>query len=259
MIGASFALALADEFERISILEPDDEHATHALEAGLADVRVDQVPADAEAILLACPSDRIAGWVVALADHPGTVFDTGSVKGALITEILSRCDRLPANYVPCHPIAGLEQSGPAAADGSLFNGRKVILTPLPETADARTAVVERWWQVAGALCERMDPMAHDRVYARTSHLPHLLAFAYLLGIESGDLEHTGGGFRDFSRIGGSDPAMWTGIFERNAPALLMALDQFEADLGEFRQAIETNDVERCRALIARARARRQAL
>jgi 3-phosphoshikimate 1-carboxyvinyltransferase len=102
----------------------------------------------------------------------------------------------------------------------------------------------------------MDADDHDQIYARTSHLPHLLAFAYLLGIEDSDLAHTGGGFRDFSRIGASDPVMWSGIFAGNAPALLAALDEFEGHLSEFRQAIEAGDLDRCRRLIAEARARR---
>lgn len=257
MIGGSFALALRGQFDRISMLEPDDGHAAYALNAGLADQRVDEVPGDAAAVLLACPSDRIAGWVARLAGHPGTVFDAGSVKGAVIAEIRSQCDALPGNYVPSHPIAGLERSGPEAADADLFRNRKVILTPIAETLASRIDAVEGWWQAAGATCERMDPETHDRTYARTSHLPHLLAFAYLLGIDTDDLAHTGGGFRDFSRIGGSDPVMWAGIFGRNAPALLAALDVFESNLGEFRQAIESNDPDRCRALIARARQRRE--
>jgi 3-phosphoshikimate 1-carboxyvinyltransferase len=214
------------------------------------------VPAAADAVLLACPSDRIADWITRLADHPGLVMDTGSVKGALIQEVRNLLGRLPENWVPCHPIAGLERSGPAAADGSLFRQRKVILTPGAEVAAGSVQRVADWWRAAGGLVEEMDADEHDRVYARTSHLPHLLAFAYLLGIDSGDLAHTGGGFRDFSRIGGSDPVMWSGIFERNAPALLAALDTFEDHLADFRTAIESGDVDRCLALIADARSRR---
>ena len=259
MIGASFALALRSQFDRISILEPEDDHAAHALASGQADERVTEVPASAEAVLLACPSDRIAEWIERLAAHPGLVMDTGSVKGALIREVRASLGQLPGNWVPCHPIAGLELSGPAAADGGLFSGRKVILTPGPEVTPDQVARVAGWWQAAGAEVEQMDPELHDEVYARTSHLPHLLAFAYLLGIDSADLDHTGGGFRDFSRIGGSDPVMWSSIFERNAPALLAALDVFEGHLTEFREAIESGDMARCRGLIADARRRRAEL
>ncbi len=256
MIGASVALALRAQFDRISILEPDDTHANHALATGQADDRVETVPDHATAVLLACPSDRIADWVVRLADHRGLVVDTGSVKGAIIEAVRAALGRLPANWIPSHPIAGLERSGPAVADGGLFRDRKVILTPGPEVAAADLDRVADWWRATGASVEQMDPDEHDRVYARTSHLPHLLAFAYLLGVEDADLAHTGGGFRDFSRIGGSDPVMWSGVFERNTPALLAALDTFEGHLAEFRQAIEAGDMDRCRALIAAARARR---
>ncbi len=259
MIGASFALALRRKFDQISILEPDDGHAAHALASGQADARVSEVPPAADAVLLACPSDRIAGWIERLADHRGLVMDTGSVKGALIGEVRARLGRLPENWVPCHPIAGLEQSGPAVADGSLFEGRKVILTPQSEVSTDLVSRAAALWRAAGAAVEQMDPEVHDQVYARTSHLPHLLAFAYLLGVDSADLDHTGGGFRDFSRIGGSDPVMWSGIFERNAPALLAALATFEGHLGDFRRAIEAGDTDGCRRLIADARKRRAEL
>ncbi len=256
MIGASAALALRGQFDRISIVEPDDQHAEHALTTGQADRRVDVVPAETDAVLLACPSDRIAGWVTVLKDYSATIMDTGSVKGALVREVREKNGALPPNWVPCHPIAGLERSGPMVADADLFRDRKLILTPEAETASEHIEQVRTWWQAAGALVEEMDAEDHDQIYARTSHLPHLLAFAYLLGIEESDLAHTGGGFRDFSRIGGSDPVMWSGVFERNQPALLAALADFEEHLAAFRQAIEAGDMDRCRDLIAAARLRR---
>lgn len=259
LIGGSFARALRGRFQRITALDPDAAHLQAALAAGMIDAAVEEVPSAADAVLLACPSDRIAGWVVALADHPGTVFDAGSVKGAILDEIGRLRGGLPANYVPTHPIAGRERSGPGAARADLFRDRVVILTPTDTADPARVARVREWWTAAGARVETMEPALHDRIYARTSHLPHLLAFAYLLGTEDADRGHTGGGFRDFSRIGGSDPVMWSGIFERNAPALLAALDAFEANLGEFRRSIERGDLEGCRALIDSARQRRARL
>ncbi|HEY5646660.1 MAG TPA: prephenate dehydrogenase/arogenate dehydrogenase family protein [Pseudomonadales bacterium] len=259
MIGASFALAARAAFSRITVLDPDDAHVAHALANGMADARVSAVPASAEAVLLACPSDHIADWVMELAAHPGTVFDCGSVKGAIIDELLARAGGSPANYVPSHPIAGLEQSGPAAASGDLFAGKLVILTPVGTTDPERLERVRMWWAATGASVELMDAHLHDAVYARTSHLPHLIAFAYLLGIGEDDLPHTGGGFRDFSRIGGSDPQMWTAIFDKNRSALLAALDTFQGHVGDFRQALEAGDLDRCRALIAAARTRREHL
>ncbi|MEM8766201.1 MAG: prephenate dehydrogenase/arogenate dehydrogenase family protein [Pseudomonadota bacterium] len=259
MIGASFALACRSRFARISAVDPNVANLAAAEAAGIIDEALEAVPADAAAVLIACPSDRIAGWVLELAEHPGIVFDAGSVKGTILEEIVQQRGSLPRNFVPSHPIAGLERSGPEAADAGLFQGRKAIITPTAETDVARQAQVADWWSAAGARVEIMDPAEHDAVYARTSHLPHLLAFAYLLGIERDDLVHTGGGFRDFSRIGGSDPVMWSGVFERNRSALLAGLDRFEADLADFRAAIDAGDTDRCRSLIAAARARREAL
>ncbi|MGE0624736.1 MAG: prephenate dehydrogenase [Pseudomonadales bacterium] len=259
LIGASFALAARSAFSRISVLDPRDDHVAYALANGVADARVAAVPDTADAVLLACPSDHIAPWVVELAEHPGTVFDTGSVKGAVLEEIEAELGTVPHNFVPAHPIAGLERSGPAAASADLFAGRLVILTPVAATDPARLQRVRTWWEQTGAVVEQMPPGLHDAIYARTSHLPHLIAFAYLLGIADADLTHTGGGFRDFSRIGGSDPDMWTAIFAKNRPALLAALDTFETHLEAFRQALETGDLDRCRALIAQARTRRERL
>ena len=103
----------------------------------------------------------------------------------------------------------------------------------------------------------MDPELHDRVYALTSHLPHLIAFAYMQQIEPAHLDHAGGGFRDFSRIGGSDPDMWSAIFGLNKDAILTALSGFEADLAGLREAIEAEDEEAVRDCIARASKRRR--
>jgi 3-phosphoshikimate 1-carboxyvinyltransferase len=246
-----------NEFDQINVLDPSDKHAAFALSHGIADARVEEVPDTTTAVLLACPSNRIGGWVIALADHAATVFDAGSVKGSIIHEVKEAVGRLPGNYVPTHPIAGLEQSGPEAADAALFRDRVVIATPGETTDAGRLGEVIGLWRATGARVLEMDPLEHDRIYARTSHLPHLLAFAYLAGIPNEDLTHTGGGFRDFSRIGGSDPEMWSGIFEMNRSSLLEALDTFQTDLAELRRTIEVGDLERCRELIAEARTRRE--
>ena len=246
-------LAARDCFQTITAVEPDASHARAVLDLGIADEVTESVPVGSSAVLLACPSDRIVDWLVTLREHPATIFDAGSVKGSIIHELESRLGSTPGNYVPTHPIAGLEKSGPLAADANLFRDRMVVITPVVSTDQVRKAQVIDWWQAAGARVEEMDPFNHDSVYALTSHLPHLLAFAYLNGVSSENLAHAGGGFRDFSRIGGSDPNMWAAIFDMNRPALLTALDAFESDLAEFRSAIETADVEACRGLIDSAR------
>lgn len=258
LIGASFARAARTSFQTILALEPQDDRAQFVVDAGIVDARVTEISDDSGAVLLACPSNHIADWVVQLADHPGTVFDTGSVKGRILAEVEGRLGFIPKNFIPTHPIAGLERSGPEASDPSLFRDKMVIVTPVASTEMNRKQSVVDWWRATGARIEEMDPDLHDATYARTSHLPHLLVFAYLQGISTEDLAHTGGGFRDFSRIGGSDPEMWSAIFDRNQPALLKALDDFEANLAELRGAIETADLDTCKRLIEHARTRRRA-
>jgi prephenate dehydrogenase len=257
LIGGSFALATRAAFDRINVLDPDDGHVAYALERGMADARVQAVPPTTSAVLIACPSDKIAGWVEKLEAHPATVFDAGSVKAAILAEVEALIGRIPENFVPAHPIAGLERSGPEAADAGLFVDKTVILTPIDSTDAARQQEVTGYWRLAGARVIEMDAVEHDRVYARMSHLPHLLAFAYLQGIGAGDVEHAGGGFRDFSRIGGSDPDMWSAIFDRNRDAVLDALAGFETDLAAFRGAIESQDVAELKDLIARAQRHRE--
>ena len=193
LIGGSFALAAREAglFERIVALEPNARNAEKALELGLVDEIVEQIPDDCEAVMLACPSDKTHKWLARLSDHAGTVFDVASVKGAMMARAREAIGALPANYVPCHPIAGLEKSGPEAADGELFRHKLVIMTPTTETDPKRQQIVENYWQAIGARTEVMEAIEHDHVYALTSHLPHLLAFAYLQAVTPGHLEHVG--------------------------------------------------------------------
>ena len=256
LIGSSFALAARDEFSRIAGLEPNPSHARQVLSEGIVDEIVEEVAPDEDAILLACPSDRVVEWLLRLQDHPGTIFDVASVKGALISELRASIGRVPENYIPCHPIAGLERSGPGAADPRLFEDRQLIITPVSSTDPDRKAQVSGWWGAVGSRVTEMDPFEHDQIYALTSHLPHLLAFAYLQNVKPEHLAHTGGGFRDFSRIGGSDADMWAAIFDNNREPLLAALTRFERELGRFRLAIAEQDTAKLRELIAIARARR---
>jgi len=260
LIGGSFALAArqAGTFTSVLGVEPDVERARRAVQAGIVDAVVEAVPGDADGVLLAVPCDRVAGWVERLADHPGIVFDAGSVKGPIIETVRATLGRLPPRFVPCHPIAGSERSGPDAAHGALFNGHEVIVTPDAETDTAALATVSRWWQAVGARVTRMDSAEHDATLALTSHLPHLVAFAYLQNVESHHLAHAAGGFRDFSRIGASDPAMWAPIFTLNRAALLGALDDLEAQLERFRTLLAVNDGGALAALIDDSRARRLA-
>lgn len=243
LMGGSFALAARQQalFQRIVGIEPDPERRRRALDLELVEAVAESVPDDADAVLLAGPSHTIAPWVARLAGHPGVVFDTGSVKRAVLDEVRAELGSLPGRFVPCHPLAGSELSGPEAADGALFRDAEVIVTPAVETDADALRQVEGWWRAVGARVSTMTAEEHDRVLALTSHLPHLLVFTYLQLVEDGHLEHTAGGFRDFTRIGASDAGMWAPIFRLNRGAVLAALDDLEDELRRARGLIEAAD------------------
>ena len=251
LIGASFAKAARRRglSDHIVGLDANAENAAAALRLGLIDQVVDAVPRDAAAVLLAVPVDGIADLVRRLADHPGTLFDAGSVKAPIIASLKARGSALPPRYVPCHPIAGSERSGPEAADAELFAGRQAVLTPAPETDPAAIEQVLALWRGVGARAQLMSAQDHDRILAVTSHLPHLLAFAYLDRVEAGHLSHTGGGFDDFTRIGTAAPGLWASILGLNRGPLIEALAAFKDSLGRFERALGNDDREALQALI----------
>ncbi|MDZ7670760.1 MAG: prephenate dehydrogenase/arogenate dehydrogenase family protein [Gammaproteobacteria bacterium] len=261
LIGGSFALAARRQrlFDEIVGVEPDAAHGRRALALGLVDRLAEDVPPNADAVLLAGPSQTIAPWVVRLAGHAGVVFDAGSVKGAVLEQVRGGCaGELPPRFVPCHPLAGSERSGPDAAAADLYRDAEVIVTPGSETDTAAVEQVSGWWRAIGARVLTMDPDSHDAILAVTSHLPHLLAFAYLQQVRDGHLPHTAGGFRDFTRIGAADADMWAPIFELNRTPLLAALDDLEASLIRARTLLNDADGGGLRDFIRQAGTRRGA-
>jgi cyclohexadieny/prephenate dehydrogenase / 3-phosphoshikimate 1-carboxyvinyltransferase len=258
LMGGSFALAAREcgLFAEIVGIEPDLQRAQSARRLGLVDDLVDSVPADADAVLLASPSQTIASWVARLAEHPAIVFDTGSVKGAVLTQVRA-AGPMPPRFVPCHPLAGSERSGPQAADGALFRNNTVVLTPEAETDADAVERVAGWWLRLGAQVRYMSPERHDEVLARTSHLPHLLAFAFLRAVSDEDLGYGAGGFRDFTRIGAADADMWVPIFTLNRRAVLAALDAMEVELAHARRLLEHAGEAELKAFIAAAGERRR--
>jgi len=148
--------------------------------------------------------------------------------------------------VPAHPIAGTEHSGPEAAFDTLYQDRRVVLAPLPQTDPAALALVGAAWQACGAKLFTLDAATHDRVFATVSHLPHLLAFALVEQVAmQPDAEQlfsfAAGGFRDFTRIASSDPVMWRDIALANREALLGAIDLYAEGLAGLRAAVESAD------------------
>ncbi len=200
----------------------------------------------ADGVVLAVPVGAVREVMARIAPAlaPGCVVtDTGSTKGSVIRDV---APLLPAgvHFVPGHPMAGTEFSGPDAGFATLFDGRYVILTPTPATDAAATARVEEMWRRLGAEVERMDAATHDKVVAIVSHLPHLIAFTICgtaddLAEESREsvLRFAASGFRDFTRIAASDVDMWRDVFLNNREAVLEMLARFTEDAQAFGRAI----------------------
>ncbi len=254
LIGGSAARALrrAGVVEEVVGCGRREPALALAKKLGVVD-RVSTNPAEAargaDFVLLAMPVSATADSYAAL--QPGlaesaVVTDVGSTKGSVIADLRTRLGRLPANFVPGHPIAGTEKSGVEAASAELFQKRRVILTPEKETGAEAIARVQAVWEACGARVTTMTAAHHDEVLAATSHLPHLLAYALvdcLAAMEERQeiFTYAAGGFRDFTRIASSSPDMWADICSANASELLQVLKRFEQALKALRVAIERGD------------------
>jgi prephenate dehydrogenase len=191
------------------------------------------------------------------------ITDAGSTKSDVVAAFnrhLSAEQR--ARVVPAHPIAGAEKSGVEAADAALFQGRRVVLTPLPETSSQALARVGEAWAACGAQLAVQSPQQHDAVFAAVSHLPHLLAFALVEEFarrNDGELlfDFAGAGFRDFTRIAASHPEMWRDICLANRGPLLSEIDRYQQQLARLRGLIEQQDGAALEAVFATARQARQ--
>jgi len=222
----------------------------------------------ADLVVLGTPLSAYAEIAAAIGSalKPGAIVtDVGSVKQAVIRDVLPH---IPAgsHFVPGHPVAGTEHSGPESGFADLFNDRWYIVTPLPETDAAALARVTALWQAAGMKIVTMEAEHHDLVLAITSHLPHLIAYT-IVGTAT-DLEDTlksevvkfsAGGFRDFTRIAASDPIMWRDIFLNNREAVLEMLQRFSEDLTALQRAIRWGEGNRLEDLFTRTRAIRRSI
>ena len=187
--------------------------------------------------------------------------DVGSVKGQLAQDIRDIFGGDQANFILGHPIAGSEKSGITAADETLFENHKVILTPQSNSNEYALECVRKLWQAAGAEIEEMSVEHHDEVLAATSHLPHLLAYSLVDTLahshENKEIfNYAAGGFRDFTRIAASNPKMWHDIFTANKSAVLDALDLFTHDLASLRQAVVESDSTSLMGVFTRAKVAR---
>ena len=238
----------------------------------LADATTDDAAAavaGADLVVIATPLSAYAeiGRRIAPSLCEGAIVtDVGSVKGAAIAALQPALAGSRVHFVPGHPVAGTEHSGPEAGFADLFRDRWCILTPLPETAPAAVEQVAALWEMAGMRVATMAADHHDKVLAVTSHLPHLIAYTIVgtateLGqdLQSEVVAYSAGGFRDFTRIAASDPVMWRDIFLSNREAVLELLQRFNEDLTALQRAIRRGDGEALHEWFTRTRAIRRSI
>ncbi|KAF1042994.1 MAG: Cyclohexadienyl dehydrogenase [Herbaspirillum frisingense] len=250
LIGGSFALALrrAGQAAHIVGVGRSAESLARAQELGIIDaVATDAAAAvdGADLIMLAAPVAQTESILAAIAPHlaPGAIVtDAGSTKSDVVAAARKVLGGRIAQFVPGHPIAGREKHGPEAALADLYEGKKVVITALPENAVADVERVAAAWQACGAIIHRLSPQEHDAVFASVSHLPHVLAFALVDDIAGKPhaatlFQYAASGFRDFTRIAGSSPEMWRDITLANRDALLVEVDAYLAQLTAMRGMI----------------------
>jgi prephenate dehydrogenase len=254
MIGGSLLAAWrqAGLVAAASGYDVDPKALAAAADRGLIDhcaESVAQAVADADVVLVATPVGsmrEVFAQVASALRAEAVVTDVGSTKADVVAQARSALGATLPRFVPAHPIAGKELPGVEHADGRIFDGRRVILTPMAETDAGALARVEALFSRTGAAVERMDAAEHDRIFAAVSHLPHLLSFALVAAIGSAAdgerrLGYGGAGFRDFTRIAASSPLMWRDICLANRAALGEELRGYRALLDRLQRAVDEGD------------------
>jgi len=270
LIGGSFALALkaAGAAREIVGFERSPHTLSEAVRLGVIDRAATDMRevADADLVLIAAPVGQMPEIFANIAPYLNdqtVVTDGGSTKSDVVTAARGTLGGKIARFVPAHPIAGAEHSGVTAARSDLFQGRKVVLTPLPENDEDARARVEAAWRQCGATIHILEAGQHDRVFAAVSHLPHLLAFALVRDLACREnagifFDFAASGFRDFTRIAASHPEMWRDICLANREALLEEIDTYQKQVEEFRVALQNNDGAALEERFAVARSARRA-
>lgn len=274
LIGSSIARG-AKEFGGIAgeivICDANPEALARAAELHLGQVYESdpaKAVAGADCVILCAPVGAYAALAATIAPHmkPGAVLsDVGSTKQSVLRDVSPFVPEGVA-FVPAHPIAGTEFSGPDAGLADLFKGRWCLLTPPAGTDEAAVKKIEAMWKILGAQTSRMEAAHHDRVIAIVSHLPHLIAFTIcgtaddLADETRGEvLQFAASGFRDFTRIAASDPVMWRDIFLNNKEALLEMFSRFSEDAQAMARAVRWGDTEYIEDKIIRSRKIRKSL
>ena len=266
LIGGSFGLALkkANACGTVVGIGRNEANLRVALERGAIDEigsSATDAARDADLVLVAVPvlqMFRVFSAIAGVLRADAVLTDAGSTKQDVVATARRALGGALSRFVPAHPIAGAEHSGAAAAQAGLFEGKRVVLAPLPETAADATGKAEAAWRACGARLSRMTPEEHDKVFAAVSHLPHLLAYALVRDIAGREnsaqlFGYAAGGFRDFTRIASSHPEMWRDICVANKDALLVEIDRYAAQLASLRPLVERCDGQALEQLFTEAR------
>lgn len=254
LIGGSFALAMkrAGLVQQVVGVGRSLDNLNRAIELGVIDAASQdpaQAVAGADLVMVATPvgqMGRVFDAIAPVLPAHAIVTDAGSTKGDVAQLMRAHLPEHLAYCVPAHPIAGSDRSGAAAAQYGLFEQRRVVLTPLDATLPEAAEAVGQWWQASGARVFSMRADEHDAVFASVSHLPHLLAFAYVEMVANKTdaarcFDFAATGFKDFTRIAGSHPEMWRDISLANRDALLADLRAYQAGLAQLTQWVEAGD------------------
>ncbi|MBB5535209.1 cyclohexadieny/prephenate dehydrogenase [Rhizobium giardinii] len=273
LIGSSIAREIKDKglARSVTVSSRSDATLKRAQELGLGDrytTSAAEAVKDADLVVVSVPvgaSGAVAAEIAANLKPGAIVTDVGSTKGSVIAQM---APHMPpgVHFIPGHPIAGTEYSGPDAGFIGLFKGRWCILTPLPETDEAAKAKLRTFWETLGSMVDDMDPEHHDKVLAIVSHLPHIIAYN-IVGTaddleavtESEVIKYSASGFRDFTRLAASDPIMWRDVCLHNKDAILEMLARFSEDLAYLQRAIRWGDGDKLFDLFTRTRAIRRSI
>jgi prephenate dehydrogenase len=265
LMGGSFALGLkqAGLVKSIAGFSASEKTRQRAQQLQVIDIACDSVAQTVEGadlVLLAVPvsatRQSLEAIVPALSPN-ALLMDVGSTKCDVVAAARQTLGERLSCFVPAHPIAGKEVAGIEHAESGLYKNRRTVLTPLSETGAHQISKAKAVWQALGSTVFTMTPEAHDATFAAVSHLPHLLAFAAVNALvsqtEGADfLRMAGPGFRDFSRIAGSDPAVWRDILSANQTEVLSQITHFKQALAQLEEAIKNNDAQALQTLIAQA-------
>lgn len=273
LIGSSIARAIKEKglANEVSISSRSPLTLARAQELSLGTFyteRAVECVKDADLVIVSVPvgaSGAVAAEIAAGLKPGAILTDVGSTKSSVIAQMLPH---VPAgvHFIPGHPIAGTEYSGPDAGFASLFEGRWCILTPLEGTEEAEITRLRHFWETLGSRVDRMEAEHHDRVLAIVSHLPHIIAYN-IVGTaedletvtESEVIKYSASGFRDFTRLAASDPVMWRDVCLHNKEAILEMLSRFSEDLASLQRAIRWGEGDKLFDIFTRTRAIRRSI